>query len=75
MWSRDPCAVEFVARAVYQAFLSALSYHRRHAPLSEKVISTRVVAGTYFSKDLLQGFSIGNLRSDSHTPNNSQAYI
>lgn len=55
MLHRDPRAVKWVAGSVYQAFLSALSYRRWHAPFSEKVVSTRVVAGTYFSEYLLQG--------------------
>lgn len=57
MFGRDPVADQFVGGTVYQAFLSALSYHRWHAPVSGKVVKTYVINGTYFSEPLYTGIS------------------
>ncbi|KAG8408083.1 hypothetical protein J3459_018209 [Metarhizium acridum] len=45
-------AHEFVGGTVYQAFLSALSYHRWHSPVSGTVRRAFVQDGTYFSEPL-----------------------
>lgn len=45
-------AEQFVGGTVYQAFLSALSYHRWHSPVSGKVVKRYVVDGTYYSEPL-----------------------
>ena len=50
----------FVDGQVYQAFLSALSYHRWHAPVSGTVISVENVIGTYYSENYYEGFSTGS---------------
>lgn len=68
MMGNDPRAKFFVGGTVYQAFLSALSYHRWHAPVSGKIISTRIIDGTYYSETLSEG-------EDTAGPNASQAYI
>lgn len=52
MLAADPLAEKFGGGTVYQAFLSALSYHRWHAPVSGKVKKAYVVDGTYFSEPL-----------------------
>lgn len=55
MLDHDALAPRFVGGTVYQAFLSALSYHRWHAPVSGTVRRARVVDGTYFSEPLFEG--------------------
>lgn len=55
MLAHDPLAYEFVDGTVYQAFLSALSYHRWHSPVSGKVRRAFVQDGTYFSEPLFEG--------------------
>ena len=71
-------AKHFHGGKVYQAFLSALSYHRWHAPVSGKVVSVENVTGTYYSENYYEGFANiveGEQRPDPNAPNNSQAYI
>jgi phosphatidylserine decarboxylase len=68
MMDGDPLAERFVGGTIYQAYLSALSYHRWHAPVSGRVVKTRLVEGTYYSEALVEGY-------DSSGPNESQAYI
>ncbi|WP_205665148.1 phosphatidylserine decarboxylase [Caldimonas tepidiphila] len=58
----------FVGGTVYQAFLSAFSYHRWHSPVDGCVVKTRVLDGTYYSETLAEGF-------DPAGPNDSQGYI
>lgn len=58
MLDMDPYHEQFVGGTVYQAFLSALSYHRWHAPVSRKVVKAYVKDGTYFSEPLFEG--LGN---------------
>ena len=68
----------FVGGTVYQAFLSALSYHRWHAPVSGSVTSIQHVPGTYYSENFYEGFANtvgGEARPDPNAPNNSQPYI
>jgi phosphatidylserine decarboxylase len=55
MLAHDPLYKNFVGGTIYQAFLSALSYHRWHAPVSGTVKKAYVVGGTYFSEPLFEG--------------------
>ena len=55
MLANDPLAENFAGGTVYQAFLSALSYHRWHAPVSGTVKKAFVQDGTYFSEPLFEG--------------------
>jgi phosphatidylserine decarboxylase len=55
MLDMDPLYEQFVGGTVYQAFLSALSYHRWHAPVSGKVVKAYIKDGTYFSEPLFEG--------------------
>lgn len=64
----DPIAEEFDGGTVYQAFLSALSYHRWHSPVSGRIVKTRLIDGSYYAEALSEGF-------DPEGPNNSQGYI
>ncbi|KAJ5698134.1 hypothetical protein N7462_000139 [Penicillium macrosclerotiorum] len=58
MLGHDSLASQFVGGTIYQAFLSALSYHRWHAPVSGRVAKAYVVDGTYYSEPLFEG--VGN---------------
>lgn len=52
MMAGDELATQFVGGTVYQAFLSALSYHRWHAPVSGTIKKAFVVDGTFFSEKI-----------------------
>lgn len=77
MMNNDSRAGLFVGGTVYQAFLSADSYHRWHAPVSGKIVSTAIVPGTYYSEPLLEGFSpdSGTPQPDEGADDASQGYI
>jgi phosphatidylserine decarboxylase len=64
----DALAPLFEGGTVYQAFLSALSYHRWHSPVSGIIVKTRVIDGTYYSQS-------PSIENDPYSPNASQAYI
>lgn len=68
MMAMDPLSDLFEGGTVYQAFLSALSYHRWHSPVSGKIVKTRIVEGSYYAEALSEGY-------DPAGPNDSQAYI
>nr|WP_294937637.1 phosphatidylserine decarboxylase family protein [uncultured Flavobacterium sp.] len=68
MLQDDPYTEKFVGGTIYQAFLSALSYHRWHSPVSGKIVKAYVIDGTYYSETLAEGF-------DPAGPNESQGYI
>jgi len=55
MLSHDEYTEQFVGGTIYQAFLSALSYHRWHTPVSGKIVKQYVVDGTYYSEPLFEG--------------------
>ena len=59
---------QFVGGTVYKAFLSALSYHRWHSPVSGRVVKAYHIDGSYYSEALSEGY-------DPAGPNNSQAYL
>lgn len=58
MLANDPLSDQFASGTVYQAFLSALSYHRWHSPVSGTIKKAYVVDGTYFSEPLYDGGDI-----------------
>ena len=68
MLAHDPYVDEFERGTVYQAFLSAMSYHRWHSPVSGTVVKAYTVPGTYYSESLAN-------RHDKAGPNDSQGYI
>ncbi|MFA8435111.1 MAG: phosphatidylserine decarboxylase family protein [Marinifilaceae bacterium] len=74
MLAGDPLTKEFVGGSIYQAFLSALSYHRWHSPVSGRIVKAYVTDGSYYSEALSQGFLNPN-GPDPSAPNNSQAYL
>ncbi|KAH8810923.1 Phophatidylserine decarboxylase-domain-containing protein [Xylogone sp. PMI_703] len=55
MLAHDPLSEKFAGATVYQAFLSALSYHRWHSPVSGTIKRAFVEDGTYFSEPLFEG--------------------
>lgn len=55
MLAMDPLHEQFIGGTIYQAFLSALSYHRWHSPVSGTIKKVRLVEGTYFSEPLFEG--------------------
>jgi phosphatidylserine decarboxylase len=68
MMANDVLAPLFAGATVYQAYLSPLSYHRWHSPVSGTVTKAYVKDGTYFAEASSHGF-------DPAGPNDSQAYI
>ncbi len=72
--NKDELTDKFVGGTIYQAFLSALSYHRWHAPISGTIIKAYNIYGTYYSENYYEGFANGD-QVDTAAPNDSQAYI
>ncbi len=68
MLAGDPLTPQFEGGTVYQAFLSALSYHRWHSPVSGRIVKTRLIEGSYYASAQAAGF-------DPASPNESQGYI
>lgn len=68
MLGSDELANDFVGGTVYQAFLSAKSYHRWHSPVSGTITKVLHLDGTYYSETLAEGY-------DAAGPNESQGYI
>ncbi|KAK4140445.1 uncharacterized protein C8A04DRAFT_39901 [Dichotomopilus funicola] len=67
MLANDPLAVEFENATVYQAFLSALSYHRWHSPVSGTVRRAFVRDGTYFSEPLFESTTAAGVSTNIDT--------
>lgn len=74
MLNFDEFASKFVGGTVYQAFLSALSYHRWHSPVNGTIVKAYVVNGSYYLENLGQGF-YNPQGPDASAPNNSQAFL
>ena len=55
MLGQDELTPQFVGGTIYQAFLSALSYHRWHSPVSGTIKKAYVIDGTYYSEPLFEG--------------------
>ncbi len=68
MLANDTLAPQFIGGTVYQAFLSALSYHRWHSPVTGTVVKAYMQPGTYYSETPAEGY-------DPAGPNDSQGYI
>ncbi|EXJ90260.1 phosphatidylserine decarboxylase [Capronia coronata CBS 617.96] len=68
---------QFVDGTVYQAFLSALSYHRWHSPVTGRVEKIMQLPGSYYAENYWEGFANPNVSvgPDPAAPNNSQGYI
>jgi phosphatidylserine decarboxylase len=74
MLDHDPLAEQFVGGTIYQAFLSALSYHRWHAPVSGTLKKAYVVDGSYYSEPLWADFK-DDKAADNVGQVNSQCYL
>lgn len=74
MMNFDPLASQFVGGTVYQAFLSALSYHRWNSPVSGTVKKVFMVNGSYYLGNRFQGF-INPDGADESAPNQSQPFL
>ena len=57
MLNHDSLSSQFCSGTVYQAYLSALSYHRWHAPVSGRVVRATLIQGFYFSEPPYDGFN------------------
>lgn len=68
MLNMSPLAKQFHGGTVYQAFLSATSYHRWHSPVSGTIHKTELVDGSYYSQT-------HNIQDDPASPNMSQGYL
>jgi phosphatidylserine decarboxylase len=67
MLAHDPLAKQFAGATVYQAFLSALSYHRWHSPVSGTIKRAFVQDGTYFSEPLFESVADPNNHGEIDT--------
>ncbi|WP_031479252.1 phosphatidylserine decarboxylase family protein [Maridesulfovibrio frigidus] len=68
MLGDEELAKQFAGGTVYQAFLSAFSYHRWHSPVSGKIVKTQIIDGSYYAEAQSMGY-------DPAGPNESQGYI
>ena len=68
MLNNNSWAEYFHGGTIYQAFLSALSYHRWHSPISGTIVETEIVDGSYYSQTY-------DIQNDYASPNMSQGYI
>lgn len=73
MLAGDPLAPQFAGGTVYQAFLSALSYHRWHSPIDGVIENCYVVDGSYYLESPSEG--IYSPAPDPSAPNDSQPFI
>lgn len=74
MLNWDEYTPQFAGGTVYQAYLSAISYHRWHSPVNGTVKKAYVVNGSYYLESLYQGF-INPAGADPSASNNSQAFL
>ncbi|KAI9923737.1 hypothetical protein AWENTII_011884 [Aspergillus wentii] len=68
--AHDPLTDHFVGGTIYQAYLSTVSYHRWHSPVSGTVVRATIVPGTYYAKAPYEGYGDGHSALVS-----SQAYL
>jgi phosphatidylserine decarboxylase len=70
----DEYTSQFVGGTIYQAFLSALKYHRWSSPVNGIIDKIVHVPGTYYAESPVMGFTNPE-GPDPAAPNLSQAYI
>ena len=70
----DPWTSKFEGGTLYQAFLSALSYHRWNSPVSGTIVKAYNLPGSYYSESLYQGFA-NERGADPVAANDSQAFL
>ena len=64
----------FDGGTVYQAFLSALSFHRWNSPVSGTIKKVSIVNGSYYLENLYEGFE-NPKGADPSAPNDSQPFL
>jgi len=74
MLNGDAYTPQFAGGTVYQAFLSALSFHRWNSPVSGTIKKAYVVNGSYYLENMYQGFKDPH-GADEAAPNDSQAFL
>jgi phosphatidylserine decarboxylase len=79
MLHNETLAIPFVGGTVYQAFLSASSYHRWQSPVSGIVRQAYNIEGTYFSAPLFESLDHTNVSSvdavEKTTVDDARGYI
>lgn len=75
MLHNDPLAEQFVGGSIWQAFLSALNYHRWASPVNGKIVKTVNIRGTYYAESPATGFFWNEDGPDPAGPNLSQSFI
>ncbi|KAB8069537.1 Phophatidylserine decarboxylase-domain-containing protein [Aspergillus leporis] len=73
MLGNDELSERFVGGTVYQAYLSSLSYHRWHAPVTGTIVKVARFNGTYFSEPLFASMEIYGAWPKA--PRYSQGYL
>lgn len=68
MLANDAAVDEFVGGTVYQAYLTAMDYHRWHSPVAGTIVRAYIVPGTYFSEDVVEQW-------DAFAATDSQPYL
>lgn len=74
MLNNDPLAEQFIGGSIWQAFLSALNYHRWASPVNGKIVKTVNIPGTYYAESPAMGF-VNEEGPDPAAPNLSQSFI
>lgn len=72
---RQDLAQHFVGGSIYQAFLSALSYHRWNAPVSGTLSEGYVIDGSYYWENPYEGYLAPSSQADPTAPNDSQPFL
>jgi phosphatidylserine decarboxylase len=82
MLCNDPLHAQFIGGTIYQAFLSAQSYHRWHSPITGTIKKAYIIPGTYFSEPLFEDFNTvqggtedDDEKNEAGTENTSQEYL
>ncbi|WP_394688671.1 phophatidylserine decarboxylase associated domain-containing protein [Hoeflea sp.] len=73
MFDSAELADQFAGGSVYQAFLSALSYHRWNSPVDGVIEGAYVIDGTYYLENAYEGFISED--PDPSAPNASQPFL
>ena len=73
MLNDDSLALQFAGGTVYQAYLSALSYHCWHSPVDGVIEKTYIVDGTFYLQSPSE--SVYSNSPDPAAPNESQPFI
>jgi phosphatidylserine decarboxylase len=68
MLANDESVDQFVGGTVYQAYLTAMNYHRWHSPVAGTIVRAFVRQGTYYSEVVPESWEV-------REPPDSQAYL